>query len=188
MFEVHYVDVMPKLFTQYPDLFSPADYTYARWAWACSIIMSRTWGRKFVDPVLQNYTGENVTQVHTLVPAADMPNHGVGSFEARSAPDGTLVLKASGNLSAGEQIVISYGRKCDAEFLANYGFVPFNNTGQACHDVWWELGNGGNMTDQDEIQRIKQVTIATKANQTAWRKRWFPPARQPSVPPLVSLL
>jgi len=28
---------------RYPHLFSPADYTYARWAWACSIIMSRTW-------------------------------------------------------------------------------------------------------------------------------------------------
>lgn len=83
LLEVHYVETMPKLFTKYPEIFSPADYTYARWAWACSIITSRTWGKKVEDAVLKNLTGQNFSNVHTLVPAADMPNHGVGTFTAR---------------------------------------------------------------------------------------------------------
>ncbi|EKX51249.1 hypothetical protein GUITHDRAFT_103166 [Guillardia theta CCMP2712] len=105
--EVHYVELMPKLFSQFPLKFSPADYTYARWAWACSIIMSRTWGRKFKDDVLGKMTGENVSVVHTLVPAADMPNHKTGTHEASSTPDGSLLLKASANLSAGDQALFA---------------------------------------------------------------------------------
>jgi hypothetical protein len=30
---------------------------------------------------------------------------------------------------------ISYGPKCDAEFLSNYGFRPWNNTHVPCHDL-----------------------------------------------------
>lgn len=168
--EVHYVDVMPKLFTKFPDLFSPADFTYARWAWACSIIMSRTWGRKYSDDIMKNMTGENSSMIHTLVPAADMPNHGVGTFEARSAPDGTLVLKAFGNLSKGDHIMISYGKKCDAEFLANYGFVPFNNSLHACHDMWWNVS--GSNASGSELAERKAASLATKHNQSEWRERW----------------
>jgi hypothetical protein len=40
-------------------------------------------GRKFSDDMLFNITGENVTTIHTLVPAADMPNHGVSVYTDR---------------------------------------------------------------------------------------------------------
>jgi hypothetical protein len=50
---------------RYPHLFSPADYTYARWAWACSIIMSRTW-------VMHTHTH---THTHTHI-ASSCHEHG----------------------------------------------------------------------------------------------------------------
>ena len=168
--EVHYVEVMPKLFTRFPEIFSPAEYTYARWAWACSIIMSRTWGRKVRDDVLQNITGQNLTQVHTLVPAADMPNHGVGTFGAFTPKDGSLVLRAHGNLSAGDQILISYGHKCDAEFLANYGFVPANNSRQECHARWWQV-QADNMT-AERLREEEGKMQQRLQKQVAWRGRW----------------
>lgn len=117
---------------KYPDIFPIKDYTYPRFAWACSIIMSRTWGRKFVDSVLQKKTGTYNTSIQTLVPAADMPNHLPTSYQARTVANGALFLLAHQKLRAGDQIFISYGPKCNAEFLAHYGFVPFNNTDKAC--------------------------------------------------------
>ena len=37
-----------------------------------------------------------------------------------------------GNASMGQQLFISYGPKCDAEFLAHYGFRPSGNTHVKC--------------------------------------------------------
>jgi len=138
--------------------------------YVCSIIMSRTWGRKFSDDRLFNITGENETTVHTLVPAADMPNHGVGTFEARSSPDGTLVLKSFGHLRYGDHIMISYGKKCNAEFLANYGFVPFNNTKQAC----WDAVNvtGGKHKSNMTGETLRRLELEQQKNRTEWRERW----------------
>jgi hypothetical protein len=33
-------------------------------------------------------------------------------------------LKARGEVGAGESVTISYGEKCNAHFLVQYGFVP----------------------------------------------------------------
>lgn len=94
--------------------------------------MSRTWGRFYHDEVISKRTGENRSMVHTLVPAADMPNHRTGAYEAGQAPDGSLLLKAHGNHKRGDQVHISYGKKCNAEFLANYGFIPGQNDHLPC--------------------------------------------------------
>mmetsp|Transcript_73170 Transcript_73170/g.152804 ORF Transcript_73170/g.152804 Transcript_73170/m.152804 type:complete len:161 (+) Transcript_73170:2-484(+) len=114
---------------------------------------------------MSNKTGENTSQVHTLVPAADMPNHKTGTFEAVQAPDGSLVLKAKGNLKKGDQVFISYGKKCNGEFLANYGFVPENNDHLPCKTVWWNTSNATGKT-------LKGEGEATQQNVTAWRTRW----------------
>lgn len=87
--------------------------------------MSRTWGRKgrhVLDQqeVAGNETAEG-THEHALTPAADLPNHVNSAGEAGRDPRGTLVLKTLENASAAQQLFISYGVKCDAEFLAHYG-------------------------------------------------------------------
>jgi hypothetical protein len=42
--------------------------------------------------------------------------------------DGSLVLYVKGNLSAGDELTITYGDKCNSELMNSYGFdVPNNN-------------------------------------------------------------
>jgi hypothetical protein len=114
--------VMPVLFKKYPSMFEEKTYNKARWAWAMSIILSRTWGRPFEDSVITNQTGRNQSNVHTLVPAADMPNHDSSARPAQFRNDGgkpQLVLHTIRHVGPGEQVLISYGNKCDLEFLVN---------------------------------------------------------------------
>jgi hypothetical protein len=95
-----------------------------RFAWAVSIILSRTWGRKGRHVVsAEKGAGTRPTEgtQHALTPAADFPNHVNSAAEAGRDPRGTLVLKTLENASATQQLFISYGAKCDAEFLAHYG-------------------------------------------------------------------
>lgn len=87
-----------------------------------SIILSRSWGRG-VEEDMENKRinatasmwGENaghgnsssnktVKNVHTLAPAADMPNHSNEGHQALKAPDGSLVLRAGVDVPEGEQV------------------------------------------------------------------------------------
>eukprot|EP00287_Rhodomonas_sp_CCMP768_P003544 CAMPEP_0196735456 /NCGR_PEP_ID=MMETSP1091-20130531/13902_1 /TAXON_ID=302021 /ORGANISM="Rhodomonas sp., Strain CCMP768" /LENGTH=140 /DNA_ID=CAMNT_0042079103 /DNA_START=1 /DNA_END=419 /DNA_ORIENTATION=- len=67
-----------------------------------------------------------------MAPAADMPNHNASAYEAMQDKSGRLVLLADRNVTNGEQIYISYGSKCNAEFLAHYGFIPSYPSVKAC--------------------------------------------------------
>jgi hypothetical protein len=64
--------------------------------------------------------------------------------------------------------MISYGRKCDAEFLANYGFVPFNNSKQKC----WELANETALTKNVTGEALHELLKQQQKNRTEWRGRW----------------
>ena len=55
---MQYMKVMPTLFLKYPELFHPKEFSYERFAWAVSIIMSRTWGRQISDPILNKRQGQ----------------------------------------------------------------------------------------------------------------------------------
>jgi len=124
--------VMPTLFLKYPDLFPPKEFSYERWAWAVSLIMSRTWGRQITDPILNKKTGTNTSMAHTMGPGADMPNHNASAYEAMQDKAGSLVLIADRDVTPGDQIYISYGDKCNAEFLAHYGFIPSYASVKTC--------------------------------------------------------
>ena len=98
-----------------------------------SIVLSRSWGRMidegdipYHDTALKNSKDLNSTtsalkgrdnistrgtlnkthlkNVHTLAPAADMPNHDSQGHQAAKAPDGSLVLRAGTAVSPGEQV------------------------------------------------------------------------------------
>jgi hypothetical protein len=88
--------------------------------------------------------------VHTLVPGADMPNHLSAGYDAGQGPDGTIVLRANGDLQPGTQMYVSYGSKCDAEFMTTYGFIPSNNSHVPCKPLSCYQGKG-NPTTCDHI-------------------------------------
>mmetsp|Transcript_18860 Transcript_18860/g.38367 ORF Transcript_18860/g.38367 Transcript_18860/m.38367 type:complete len:451 (+) Transcript_18860:130-1482(+) len=163
--QLHYMKVMPTLFLKYPALFPPEQFSYERWAWAVSLIMSRTWGRQIHDPILNKKTGTNTSMAHTLAPGADMPNHNASAYEAMQDKEGRLVLVADRNVTRGDQVYISYGAKCNAEFLAHYGFIPGYPSPRPCkqnathlklsHDV------GGNVSKWRQVWRRKFQTFLT---------------------------
>ena len=84
--------------------------------------------------------------VHTLVPGADMPNHLSAGYDAGQGPDGTIVLRANGDLQPGTQMYVSYGSKCDAEFMTTYGFIPSNNSHVSCKPLSCYQGKGNPAT------------------------------------------
>lgn len=67
--------------------------------------------------------GTNTSMAHTMGPGADMPNHNASAYEAMQDKAGSLVLIADRDVTPGDQIYISYGDKCNAEFLAHYGYA-----------------------------------------------------------------
>mmetsp|Transcript_48511 Transcript_48511/g.75762 ORF Transcript_48511/g.75762 Transcript_48511/m.75762 type:complete len:358 (+) Transcript_48511:62-1135(+) len=111
-------------------------YSRATWAWASSLVLSRNWGRVMRIPAKD---GPPTTQVmQTMAPAADLPNHNTFGLSARfetgkSNTGATLRLDADRDYAAGDEVYISYGSKCNAEYLATYGFVPDHNSDVLCH-------------------------------------------------------
>lgn len=114
------MQLVPQLLRYFPGDFSAAEYSYERFVWAASIILSRSWGRGVKDddhPALRNISDalgggnedKNATNVmmrnvHTLAPAADMPNHCDEGHQAAKAPDGSLILRAATDIEDGGQV------------------------------------------------------------------------------------
>jgi len=63
-----------------------------------------------------------------------------------------------GNASLGQQLFISYGPKCDAEFLAHYGFRPSGNTHVKC--------KGGALTSTAAGER-ERAGVSAASSQTS---------------------
>uniref|UniRef100_A0A6T8IF92 SET domain-containing protein n=1 Tax=Hemiselmis andersenii TaxID=464988 RepID=A0A6T8IF92_HEMAN len=119
-----YLSASAHLLDKRRDLF-PSRPSFAQWCWASSVIMSRSWGVPVPNGTILQRTGTK--QMHVLAPLADMVNHDAASRKVGVRDDGTLVVYAARNLSAKEEITITYGNKCNTELMASYGFeVPGN--------------------------------------------------------------
>ena len=159
LFELHYMYLMPVLYRDYPHLFEPAVYSYERFIWAVSLVLSRTWGHKATSASGQNRM-RKMRVVHALTPAADLPNHLPQAKEAEQTDD-KLMLRTRDSLAPGQQVFISYGHKCDAEFLAHYGFLPFNNSHIECKEAPSMRHGSPEGGDDSEARKA-----------AAWRKSW----------------
>ena len=64
-----------------------------------------------------------------FVPLADMLNHRRPRQTNWSYSDsrGGFIVEANENIAKGEQVMDSYGQKCNSRFLLNYGFIVDNN-------------------------------------------------------------
>jgi len=129
--------VVVEVMSRFPGRFRESDYSLARVRWAMAIIFSRAFPSKTSrinssDDDPDSWLGAG--GMHALTPGADMPNHANSSLPMRQLPDDSVVLRASGRLRAGDPVTISYGSKCNAHFLVQYGFLPKHNGDMACHD------------------------------------------------------
>ena len=108
--------------------------SFRAWQWACSIILSRSWGVKVPpDSPLAQIGG--LRMVHILAPLADMMNHQAGSEpNCRVIHDSGAGIRvtASSDIAAGAEVTISYGHKCNMELMSNYGFDVAGNPQALC--------------------------------------------------------
>ena len=98
------------LLAAHPQHFDPAVFSYDAWAWAVSVVSSRSWsqprnaadGSNAAKAERSNATkavGSNATKTHMMVPAADMPNHRTGAKPANWIAGGGIALVAAEALS-----------------------------------------------------------------------------------------
>jgi len=96
-----------------------SEFSEADFIWARMIVASRNFG---VD-IDQNHTD-------ILCPIADMLNHFRPRMTKWAYDDEEEAFKVSSlqALSAGAELLDSYGKKCNSRFLLNYGFCVADNT------------------------------------------------------------
>jgi histone-lysine N-methyltransferase SETD3 len=69
------------------------------------------------------------TKTDGFVPYADMLNHRrprQTSWKYCNKKDG-FIIEANEDIKRGEEVMDSYGKKCNSRFLLNYGFIVLNN-------------------------------------------------------------
>ena len=91
--------------------------TLQQYTWAYHVCISRSW--------TLDINGEKDT---TLIPLADMFNHAPGTSVGDLNTEQTYFsFNASRAYTAGEQLLVNYGRKSNYELMFNYGFAVENN-------------------------------------------------------------
>ena len=147
--ELSYNMTVPHMLAKYPDVFKAEELTTTKWAWACSVILSRSFALKttgglfgattslenpdVLSPgvLLESFKRPDAAEpaaVHTLVPAVDMANHESNQTlrcELGVAPDGSILVTAGpSGLQRGFEIAVSYSdRLCGIAALNRWGFV-----------------------------------------------------------------
>lgn len=93
-------------------------YSFREFCWARMIVGSRIFGLK-IDGI----------KTEILVPFADMLNHKLPkqtmwSFDQEK---NCFFIESLEDISPGDEVFDSYGKKCNSRFLLNYGFVLAEN-------------------------------------------------------------
>jgi len=110
---------------------APAPPTFAEWRWAMSMVHSRTF--RLEEPAA-GVAGFETRRV--MVPYVDLLNHdsraNVWQCEWDCEWDlggggGTFVVTATRDVRAGEEVLVSYGERCDRHFFLFFGFLPAPN-------------------------------------------------------------
>lgn len=111
------------LCARWPELFPPADFSWAALCWGHAIF----WSRAICIPL----RGGNE---ECLTPLLDLCNHAPGAtHELRYVPagGGSCALHAGRSVREGEELLINYGAKSNGELLRCHGFVLRDNQASA---------------------------------------------------------
>eukprot|EP00295_Goniomonas_pacifica_P015601 CAMPEP_0175859756 /NCGR_PEP_ID=MMETSP0107_2-20121207/30435_1 /TAXON_ID=195067 ORGANISM="Goniomonas pacifica, Strain CCMP1869" /NCGR_SAMPLE_ID=MMETSP0107_2 /ASSEMBLY_ACC=CAM_ASM_000203 /LENGTH=97 /DNA_ID=CAMNT_0017176417 /DNA_START=1 /DNA_END=294 /DNA_ORIENTATION=- len=88
--------------------------------------MTRAWGRAGNNITAANLTARGLPPdyvYHVLLPIADLFNHRTGYSTVTFDTNETSHVLATGNISRGSEIYVSYGPKCNRQLLLHYGFA-----------------------------------------------------------------
>ena len=112
-------------------------FTWAHWRWALACVMSRQ----------NSMPGRRGGQHLVLAPLYDMVNHAPGPITSHfCAETAAIELAAARDFAAGEELVMSYGRRPDDQLLMFQGFV--------CG------GSGGDGRPSDAVEAAAVVALA----------------------------
>jgi hypothetical protein len=122
-FATRYNDYIPYLVKRWPKLFPASFFNFQNYLWAATACYSRNW-------VVTVDTVKNIPiQTHIMVPVLDLVNHETqSSYVTFDEKKRVFSIVAGPNgVKEGSEVMISYGDKCNARLLADYGFAVAQN-------------------------------------------------------------
>ena len=122
-FATRYNDYIPYLVKRWPKLFPASFFNFQNYLWAATACYSRNW-------VVTVDTVKNIPiQTHIMVPVLDLVNHETqSSYVTFDEKKRVFSIVAGPNgVKEGSEVMISYGDKCNARLLTDYGFAVAQN-------------------------------------------------------------
>jgi hypothetical protein len=117
-FASRYNDYIPYLTKRFPKLFPASFFNFQNYLWAATACYSRNW-------VVNTGPADNRQPTHIMVPVLDLVNHQEKScfvvFE-ETKREFSIVAGPNG-VKEGSEVMLSYGDKCNARLLTDYGFA-----------------------------------------------------------------
>jgi hypothetical protein len=120
-YSTRYNDYIPYLTKRYPKLFPASFFNFQNYLWAATACYSRNW--------VVNDKSSPTKQTHIMVPVLDLVNHKEPSNYVSYDNDKRVfsIITGSNGIKEGSEVMLSYGEKCNARLLTDYGFaVPEN--------------------------------------------------------------
>ena len=120
-FASNFLQHIPHLIKRYPLHFPASFFNFQNYVWAATASLSRSWS---VDA--PNAAGPSDNKpTFIMAPVLDLVNHQLASNHASLDARGRKfsIIAGPRGINEGTEVLLSYGRKCNAKLLADYGFA-----------------------------------------------------------------
>jgi histone-lysine N-methyltransferase SETD3 len=119
-FATRYNDYIPYLTKRYPKLFPSSFFNFQNYLWAATACYSRNW---VVNVGSAGKATHIMVPVLVLVNHQDPSNHVLYDVGRRTF----AIYAGRAGVTAGSEVFLSYGEKCNAKLLTDYGFAVEND-------------------------------------------------------------
>jgi hypothetical protein len=123
-FASNYLKHIPYLTQRFPKLFPASFFNFQNYVWAATACNSRSWN------VGETRTagGSDGRPTFIMAPVLDLLNHHTSSSTSNHALHDAIgrtfsIIAGPAGIKQGSEVLLSYGRKCNAKLLADYGFA-----------------------------------------------------------------
>ncbi len=120
-YATRYNDYIPYLTKRYPKLFPASFFNFQNYLWAATACYSRNW--------VVNDQSVPPRSTHIMVPVLDLVNHQEPSNYVSYDADRRVfsIIAGPNGIKEGSEVMLSYGEKCNARLLTDYGFAVAEN-------------------------------------------------------------